>query len=441
MDPASTIGHQEFDRQRDPQHHRTLGSDAGDDRDSRNASPEQGLNRRTFVARGLSFVGLAAVQGLAPAWAAGKPRIPDDPTRVPGSPPSAYGQRSTFEDASRLVSPSHSLTPLQALHGIITPSALHFERHHNGVPLIDPARHRLVIHGLVERPTLFTLDELMRFPSVSRTAFIECSGNSGGEWREPKGKTAQETHGLTSTSEWTGVSLATLLREAGAKPEAAWMLAEGSDAAAMTRSIPLASVLDEALVCYAQNGEALRPEQGYPLRLLLPGWEGNTCIKWLRRLKLGTTPFMTREETSRYTDLMPDGTARRFTFVMEAKSVITSPSGGQQITPGFVEIRGLAWSGRGRVTRVEVSTDGGRTWKLAGLQEPILPKCHTRFRFPWRWDGQETILQSRCIDEMGYRQPAREALITVRGVNSYYHYNAIQSWKLLPSGEVRNVQV
>lgn len=441
MESVGDIGSAEPEGPSEPQSHQTAGRDAVDDRYSPSPSPEQNVNRRTFVARAVSFVGLAAIQGLAPAWAAGQSSPSDDPTRVPGSPPSPYGQRSTFEDARRLVSPSHSLTPLHRLQGIITPAALHFERHHNGVPLIDPARHRLLIHGLVARPMIFTLDELMRFPSVSRTAFIECSGNSGGEWREPKGKTAQETHGLTSTSEWTGVMLATLLREVGAKPEAAWMLAEGSDAAAMTRSIPLASVLDEALVCYAQNGEALRPEQGYPMRLLLPGWEGNASIKWLRRLELGAAPWMTREETSRYTDLMPDGTARQFTFVMEAKSVITSPSGGQRIEPGFVEIRGLAWSGRGRVSRVEISTDGGRTWKPAQLQEPILPKCHTRFRFPWRWDGQETILQSRCTDETGYAQPSRESLIAVRGMNSYYHYNAIQSWNVLPSGEVLNVHV
>lgn len=285
------------------------------------------------------------------------------------------------------------------------------------------------------------MDDLKRFPSVSRLAFIECSGNSAGEWREPRGQTVQQTHGLMSTSEWTGVALSTVLRDVGAKPEATWMLAEGSDAAVMTRSIPLAPVMEEALLCYAQNGEALRPEQGYPLRLLLPGWEGNACIKWLRRLKLGTAPFMTREETSHYTDLMPDGTARQFTFVMEAKSVITTPSGGQQIRPGYVEIRGLAWSGRGRVTKVEVSTDGGRIWRLARLQEPVLPKCHTVFRLPWQWKGREAILMSRCMDETGYVQPSRQALIDVRGMNSVYHYNAIQGWKVARDGSVTNVEV
>lgn len=404
----------------------------------------QHVGRRKFLVKVASILGLTAAQSLFPnrtTKAAEQPIVPEDPTRVPGAPPSPYGQRAAFEQASRLPGTSNSLTPLQSLHGIVTPSALHFERHHNGVPTIDPARHRLMIHGLVERPRIFTTDDLKRFPSISRLAFIECSGNSAGEWRESRGQTVQQTHGLMSTSEWTGVALSTVLREVEVKPEATWMLAEGSDAAAMTRSIPLAPVMEEALLCYAQNGEALRPEQGYPLRLLIPGWEGNTCIKWLRRLKLGTAPFMTREETSHYTDLMPDGTARQFTFVMEAKSVITTPSGGQQLRPGFVEIRGLAWSGRGRVTKVEISTDGGRIWRLARLQEPVLPKCHTLFRLPWQWKGREAILMSRCMDETGYVQPSRQALIEVRGTNSVYHYNAIQCWKVARDGSVSNVQV
>ena len=324
---------------------------------------------------------------------------------------------------------------------MITPSALHFERHHNGVPEIDPQRHRLLVHGLVKHPMIFSMNELKQFPATSRLAFIECSGNSGREWTKPHGQTVQDTHGLTSTSEWTGVRLTTVLNEAGIRPEATWILAEGSDAAALTRSVPLTEVMEEALLCYAQNGEPLRPEQGYPLRLLLPGWEGNACVKWVRRLKLMSSPAMTREETSKYTDLMPDGTARQFTFVMEAKSVITSPSGGQRLEkPGFVEIRGLAWSGRGRVTRVEVSMDGGHSWHSAQLQEPILPKCHTRFRLHWRWNGQEAILQSRCTDDTGYQQPTRENLLAVRGKHSFYHYNGIQSWKVSKDGRIINIQ-
>ena len=299
-----------------------------------------------------------------------------------------------------------------------------------------------MIHGLVGQPLIFTVDDLKRFPSVSRLAFIECSGNSRMGWQDAQDHTVQDLHGLTSTSEWTGVKLATLLDAAGLQPDGAWLLAEGGDAAALTRSVPLtADVLSDAMVCYGQNGEALRPEQGYPLRLLLPGFEGNINIKWLRRLKVGRAPFMTRWETSRYTDLMPDGTAYQFSLVMEAKSVITSPSGRQQIRPGVQEIRGLAWSGRGRVVGVEVTVDGGRTWRTAALQEPVLSKCHTRFCLPWTWNGQETVLQSRCVDQTGYRQPSREALIKARGIHSSYHYNGIQSWKVEPDGRVRNLHM
>lgn len=398
------------------------------------------VNRRRLLAGTVGMVGALMMRSVARSEEAAMPVVPDDPTRVPGAAPTSYGQRSPFEQAVRVPrSWWASLTPLQDSQGMLTPSALHFERHHNGVPVIHPTRHRLMIHGLVERPWSFTLDDLKRFPSVSRLAFIECSGNSAIEWRAPTGKTVQQTHGLTSTSEWTGVALKTLLGELGVKPEASWVLAEGSDAAAMTRSLPLAPLMEETLICYAQNGEPLRPEQGYPLRLLVPGWEGNTCIKWLRRLKLGTAPFMTREETSQYTDLMPDGTARQFTMVMEAKSVITSPSGGQRVQPGWIEINGLAWSGRGRIAQVEVSTDGGGSWQEAVLQDPVLPKCHTRFRVPWRWNGTDVILQSRCRDETGYRQPTRAELVAVRGVNSIYHYNAIQSWRIAADGQVTNV--
>jgi sulfane dehydrogenase subunit SoxC len=399
------------------------------------------IDRRTWLTDVVSLVGVTAAGLISPALLPAEEGASLDPTRVPGRSPSPYGVRAQGDTMQRLTTATHSLTPHQSLHGILTPSSLHFERHHNGVPSIHPDRHRLLIHGLVDRPLTFSMNELVRFPSVTRTLFIECSGNSGKEWKEPMGKTVQETHGLMSTSEWTGVPLATVLAEAGMNSTASWLLAEGSDAAAMTRSLPLAEVLNDALLCYAQNGEALRPEQGYPLRLVIPGWEGNTCIKWIRRLKLGTAPFMTREETSRYTDLMPDGKSRQFTFVMEAKSVITSPSGGQRIEPGFLEIRGLAWSGRGKIVTAEVSTDGGRTWHAAQLQQPILSQCHTRFRFGWRWNGDETIIQSRCTDETGYVQPTRAALVVARGVHSSYHYNAIQSWKIDRQGNVTNVQV
>jgi sulfane dehydrogenase subunit SoxC len=399
------------------------------------------LNRRQFLTGGASLLAISASAALSGVQAEEQSEA-IDPMRVPGVPPRPYGERSSFEKQTRLAASTSSTTPLQDLQGIITPSALHFERHHNGVPTIDPSRHRLLIHGQVDRPMIFTIEELMRFPSASRMAFMECSGNSRDGWGEAWDTTVQALHGLTSTSEWTGVKLGTLLEAAHMQPEATWLLAEGSDAAALARSVPLTDeVLNEAIVCYGQNGEALRPEQGYPLRLLLPGFEGNINVKWLRRLKLGSAPFMTRWETAKYTDLMPDGKAYQFSLAMDAKSVITRPSGQQQLRPGFHEIQGLAWSGRGCITTVEVSVDAGRTWQTARLQEPVLPKCHTRFRLSWKWDGQETIIQSRCTDVTGYQQPTRESLIKVRGTHSSYHYNGIQSWKVERSGMVKNVYV
>ncbi|HET9961223.1 MAG TPA: sulfite dehydrogenase [Nitrospiraceae bacterium] len=417
----------------------------------------EAINRRAFLRRTASFTAAGAAALVLPAHADEEAKPSDDPMRTPGSLPRPYGERSSFEKLNRLggAGPGaphgwganapnnfNSLTPLQDLHGIITPSSLHFERHHNGVPTIDPARHRLLIHGLVERPLMLTMSDLERLPSSSRIAFLECSGNTWDGWRDAQDVTVQDTHGLTSTSEWTGVNLSVLLEAVGVRREATWMLAEGSDATGLDRSVPLTDeVLNEAMLCYGQNGEALRPEQGYPLRLFLPGFEGNINVKWLRRLKLGPAPFMTRWETAKYTDLLPDGKAYQFTLVMEAKSVITHPSGRQAIQPGIHEISGLAWSGRGRVARVEVSVDGGRAWQAATLQEPVLTKCHTRFRFPWRWNGKEAILQSRCVDETGYVQPTRQDLVKVRGQNSVYHYNAIQSWKVESDGRVRNIYV
>ncbi len=413
------------------------------------------VNRRNFFRQGASFIALGAAGLVVPSVHAGDPKPPDDSMRVPGALPRPYGERSPFEKQQRLggagpgaphgwganaANNFNSLTPLHELHGIITPSSLHFERHHNGVPAIDPARHRLLIHGLVDKPLSFTVEDLKRFPAHSRLAFLECAGNTWDGWREAQDLTVQDTHGLTSTSEWTGVKLSTLLEATGMRRDATWMLAEGSDAAGLDRSVPLTDdVLQEAMICYGQNGESLRPEQGYPLRLFLPGFEGNINVKWLRRLKLGSAPFMTRWETAKYTELMPDGKAYQFTLVMEAKSVITSPSGRQTIQPGFHEISGLAWSGRGRVAKVDLTVDGGRTWQSAHLQEPVLPKCHTRFRYPWRWTGEEATLQSRCADETGYVQPSRQDLVKVRGTNSIYHYNGIQSWRVERDGRVRNV--
>ena len=411
--------------------------------------------RRRFLISGTAAaVGIAGAARAAAPLGAVEHEVPADATKVPGYPleETSYGSRSQFETEVRTrfktATPlsSWTLTPLQDSIGIITPSGLHFERSHGGTAVIDPAKHMLYVHGMVKQPRKFTMADIRRFPSLSRTMFIECSGNGLTEWSKPTMKTVQGTHGLTSCSEWTGVPLATVLREAGLRTDAKWLLAEGGDAAVMTRSIPMAKALKDCLVAYGQNGEALRPEQGYPLRLIVPGYEGNTHIKWLRRIEVSDSPFMTREETSKYTDLMPNGKAVQFSLEMDAKSVITAPSGEMQLDgPGFHEITGLAWSGRGAIKRVEVSTDGGATWKAAALQGPILPICHTRFRLPWRWDGKAAILQSRCIDDTGYVQPTLGQLIAARGgvlngpLGSVYHLNAIQSWQVASDGKVSNV--
>jgi sulfane dehydrogenase subunit SoxC len=359
-----------------------------------------------------------------------------------------YGERARFEQAVREIAPESktderggSLTPLGETLGIITPSALHFVVQ-GSLPDIDPAKHRLLIHGLVDRPVMLTVDEIKRLPSTSRILFLECAGNTMSEWRAPIGKTVQGTHGRTSCSEWTGVPLALLLREVGVQQGAAWIIAEGADTSGNEHSIPLAKALDDILVAYGQNGEALRPENGYPLRLIVPGWEGSANVKWLRRITVVDRPYMTRMESEVHAALMPDGKARQLGFVMEAKSVITFPSGGQRLPgPGLYEIRGLAWSGRGLARRVEVSTDGGKTWRDARLPEPVLPIAHTRFRLDWQWDGREAVLQSRCTDETGYVQPTLAALVQVRGLNSTIFNNAIQSWQVAADGSVHNVHV
>ncbi len=337
---------------------------------------------------------------------------------------------------------SVSFTPLQNLFGIITPSGLHFERHHAGTPTIDPAQHILIIHGMVKQALKFSLDDLLRYPPTTRIHFLECAGNGALEQRGAQLNGVQFTHGMLSCSEWTGVPLKTLLQEAGVKTAAKWLLAEGADAAALARSFPLQKALDDALIVYAQNGEMLRPEQGYPLRLLLPGFEGVGNVKWLRRIEVGDKPWEMREETATYTDLLPSGKARQYTFIQEAKSVITSPCPEKPMQGrGRYCIQGFAWSGEGKVKRVDISTDGGRNWQTARLKGPILSKSLTRFEFDWDWNGQQALLQSRSIDETGYVQPTYRQLRAVRGVNSMYHNNAIQTWHIKPSGEVENVQL
>ena len=414
-------------------------------------------SRRGFLRRAALLSGGAAATRYA--HAAGAAASDDAPPSVPdwsrtlGAPilTSPYGVPSRHEaSVQRRQSPgltrtphsSVAFTPLQNLFGIITPSGLHFERHHSGVPDIDPERHRLLIHGLVRDPRVFTMEDITRYPSVSRIHFIECGANTGMEWGNVAVPTVQYTHGMLGCSEWTGVPLATLLDDVGVdRSRARFVLAEGADGASLTRTVPIEMAQDDVLVVYGQNGEMLRPEQGYPLRLLVPGVQGVSSVKWLRRIKVGDAPWNTREESIHYTDLMPGGVSRQYTWIQEAKSVITSPSGGQLLLDsGYQAITGLAWSGRGRVRRVDVSTDGGRNWRTAQLQEPVLAKALTRFRIDWRWDGAPALLQSRVVDETGYVQPSIRALRAVRGSRSIYHNNAIQTWRVDPSGEVTNVQ-
>ncbi|HUG59856.1 MAG TPA: sulfite dehydrogenase [Candidimonas sp.] len=408
--------------------------------------------RRRFMLGAIAAMGAASAHQTAFAASPGSKEraVPADATKIQGVgvavDDGGYGFRSQFETevrtryATKTTESSWSFTPLQNSYGIITPSGLHYERHHGGIATIDPSTHMLFVHGMVKQAKKFSMSDIKRYPALSRIMFLECSGNGLTEWAKPTLKTVQGTHGLTSTSEWTGVPLSTILNEVGLRPGAKWLLAEGGDAAVMTRSIPIEKALKDCMLAYGQNGEAIRPEQGYPVRLIVPGYEGNMCIKWLRRLEVSDKPFMTREETAKYTDLLPDGKALQFSFGMQAKSVITYPSGEMVLQkPGFYEISGLAWSGEGTVKRVEVSTDGGKTWRDAALHGPILPICHTRFSLPWEWDGKEAILQSRCTDDTGYVQPTIKKLADERGLSSVYHLNGIQSWKVAATGEVSNV--
>lgn len=364
-----------------------------------------------------------------------------------------YGKPSRYEaNVQRRQSPgltqtkqaSVSFAPLQSLFGIVTPSGLHFERHHQGWWDIDPSQHRLMVNGMVKAAKVFTMDEIMRLPSVSRFHFIECGANTGMEWGNVAVPTVQYTHGMLSCSEFTGVPLITLLELAGADlKKGRFVLAEGADGSSMTRTIPMELIESgEVLVAYGQNGEMLRPEQGYPLRLVVPGVQGVSWVKYLRRIEVGDQPWAAKDEAVHYVDLMPDGLHRQYTSIQECKSVVTTPSGGQMLLDkGFYNITGLAWSGRGKVQRVDVSVDGGRNWRTARLESPVLSKCLTRFNIDWVWDGKPAIIQSRAMDETGYVQPNYQQLRAARGSRSIYHNNAIQSWAVQESGEVVNVQL
>ena len=432
---------------------------------------EAATARRSFMAKALAMgAGAAAISGASAAraqvpvgqpaadsarLAQGDPAILDLPehTRGLGQPVAArgYGLPSVYEkNLARRESPgltrvgaaSVSFTPLQGLFGIITPNGLHFERHHQGWWDIDPAQHRLMINGLVKSARVFTLDDLMRLPSVSRIHFIECGANTGMEWGNVAVPTVQYTHGMLSCSEYTGVLLSTLLDLCGVdRISGQYVLAEGADGSSMTRTIPMDRAMDDVMVAWAMNGEMLRPENGYPLRLVVPGVQGVSWVKYLRRIEVGDQPYHTKDEVIHYVDLMPDGMHRQFTSIQECKSVITSPSGGQVLLDkGYYNVTGIAWSGRGRIRRVDVSFDGGRNWTPARLEQPVLPKALTRFNVDWVWSGSEAIVQSRAIDETGYVQPRINQLRAVRGTRSIYHNNAIQSWKVAGSGEVFNVQ-
>ncbi len=426
-------------------------------------TPDQVKNvaagRRGFLRGALTLAASGAVASTPPLARAefiGDLNILELPehTKGLGKPVAAtgYGQPSQFErnlqrrespGLTRVSAASVSFSPLQGLFGIITPNSLHFERHHQGWWDIDPSKHRLMINGLVKNPLVFTMDDLMRLPAVSRIHFIECGANTGMEWGNVAVPTVQYTHGMLSCCEFTGVLLSTLLDMAGFdKKNGKYILAEGADGSSMTRTISMDRALDDCMVAYAMNGEMLRPENGYPLRMVAPGIQGVSWVKWLRRIEVGDQPYGTKDEVIHYVDLMPDGRHRQYSSIQECKSVITSPSGGQTLLDkGFYNVTGLAWSGRGRIKRVDVSFDGGRNWQSTRLESPVQSKSLTRFNIGWHWDGGSVILQSRAIDETGYVQPKINQLRAVRGTRSIYHNNAIQSWKVADSGEVSNVQV
>jgi sulfane dehydrogenase subunit SoxC len=411
--------------------------------------------RKAFTVAAAGVAGAGAVRAAGQGFV-GDPNILNLPpwTTSLGLPVAhrGYGMPAKYEmNLMRRESPglasvaqaSVAFTPLQGLFGIITPSGLHFERHHQGWVEIDPSKHRLMINGLVKTPKVYTMDDLMRLPQVSRIHFIECGANTAMEWGNVAVPTVQYTHGMLSCSEYTGVLLSTLLDDCGIDlKRAKYLLAEGADGSSMTRTIGIERALDDAMVAFGSNGEMIRPENGYPLRLVVPGVQGVSWVKWLRRLEVGDQRYGAKDETSGYADLMPDGMLREYTSIQEAKSVITSPSGGQTLLDqGYYNVTGLAWSGRGKVKRVDVSFDGGNHWQTARLETPILSKALTRFNIGWVWNGEPAILQSRVIDDTGFVQPTYGQLRAVRGTRSVYHNNAIQSWKVSASGEVSNVQI
>lgn len=426
------------------------------DEDIVGAISRQGIDPQRRKLLKSSFLGALATTLAPSVLADGDPDILELPSwsrqlgkAVAHNP---YGQPSPYEQSiirrqspglTQTTQSSVSFSPLQGMFGIITASGLHFERHHQGWVDIDPARHRLMINGLVGTTKIYTLSDLMRMPSVSRIHFIECGANTGMEWGNSAVPTVQYTHGMLSCSEFTGIPLSLLLADAGFdEKKARYVLAEGADGSSMTRTIDIERALDDVIVVYGMNGEMLRPENGYPLRLVVPGVQGVSSVKWLRRIEVGDQPWNTKDEAVHYVDLMPDGQHRQFTSIQEVKSVITTPSGGQQLLKhGYYNISGLAWSGRGKIEGVDVSYDGGVNWYPARLETPVLSKALSRFNIPWVWNGSSALLQSRAIDSSGQVQPLLRQLRDVRGSRSVYHNNAIQTWQVQENGEVANVQL
>jgi sulfane dehydrogenase subunit SoxC len=411
-------------------------------------NPKRELDRRKFMQT--SLLALASSPAMVMADESIKNDFPAWST-TPGKGLNEYGQPSKFEATTKRgiakaygdLAPGtgSARTPIEKLEGIITPSGLHFDRSHNGTPDIDPTKHQLSIHGLVDRPLNFSIENLLRYPMISRTYFVECAGNSAVNIIAPKPvqATAGTLHGLISCSDWTGIPLSVLLREAGVNPSGKWVLAEGADAPGMSRSFPIEKAMDNALIALYQNGEKIRPEQGYPMRLLLPGWEGNMNVKWLRSLKITAEPTHTKDETSKYTDPLPNGKARQFTFELGVKSIITKPSGLMKLpSKGFYEISGIAWSGAGKVARVEISTNGGKDWFDAMIDGPNHAFSLVRFRAPWNWNGEPAFLQSRAIDERGNIQPTRAAYKANNAVDGRYHNNTIVTWAVQADGSVQN---
>ena len=415
------------------------------------------LHRRALLGGGIAFAG-ALANGAASTGAAAEPLQEPEWSLEPGNVTPALQTPSRFEakvvrtlsDPKGDPRTQHARAPLQMLEGTITPNPVHFTILHSGIPDIDPEQHVLVIHGMVKQPLEFTVDALLRYPMVTRKHFVECGGNSAPMFSpEPIQATVQALHGLSSCAEWTGVPLSTLLDEAGVDPKAIWLVAEGADSLAVSRSVPMKKAYDDAMVALYQNGERLMPGNGYPMRLLLPGYEGNMNIKFLRRLKAVDQPAMTYYESRNYSPLLPDGKAYKFYFVCEVKSFITRPSFGYSLDgPGFYEISGIAYSGNGRIEKVEVSADGGKSWGEAAVDGPVSAKSFTRFRMPWRWDGQPAVLTSRAWDESGAAQPLRAEFVAARGEAKKVpnvlgfpnqHYNSLTSWGIDGKGEIKHV--